>query len=82
MPGPVSTRTPRYTPDVTVQQLRTAGWGIRAIAKAIGATEREVWRWAGGWSRPLAVYARALAALPSTPPTPLHTMTTGAGGGA
>lgn len=52
-----------YPKNADVVRLRAGGWTPTQIAEAVGATERQVWRWAAGESRPLKVYARALAAL-------------------
>lgn len=50
--------------NADVVRLRAGGWTPTQIAEAVGATERQVWRWAAGESRPLPIYARALAQLP------------------
>jgi hypothetical protein len=52
-------------PDIA--RLRTAGWTVAAMADAIGASEREVYRWARG-VEPILVYRRLLALLPDDPP--------------
>ena len=52
-----------YERNTNVVLLRDSGWTPTQIAEAVGATERQVWRWAVGESRPLRVYAKALAAL-------------------
>jgi len=61
---PVTSDVNAY-PDVA--RLRTAGWTVAAIADAIGASEREVYRWARG-VEPIRVYRRLLARLPDDPP--------------
>jgi hypothetical protein len=66
-------RPPRYQPHPRIAELRAAGWTAPQIAFAIGASLREVTRWAAGDTRPLPVYERLLAALdvaagPSTTP--------------
>lgn len=52
-------------PDIA--RLRAGGWTIAAIADAIGASEREIYRWARGIT-PIRVYRRLLAHLPDAPP--------------
>ena len=55
----------RYSPHEDALRLRKGGWHPAQIAEAVGATERQVWRWLAGDSRPLRVYARTLSALPT-----------------
>jgi transcriptional regulator with XRE-family HTH domain len=59
---------PRYAPDPEIARLRAAGWTLEQIAHALRASIREVYRWAAGDTRPLPIYARALAELPSERP--------------
>jgi hypothetical protein len=54
-------------PDVA--RLRAGGWTVAAIADAIGASEREIYRWSRGVA-PIGIYRRLLAALPDAPTHP------------
>jgi hypothetical protein len=60
---------PRYPPDAEIVRLRAGGWTLEQIARSINASIREVYRWAAGDTRPLAIYASMLAALPTERPT-------------
>jgi DNA-binding transcriptional regulator YiaG len=60
-------KKPRYRACKDVLRLRKAGWTYEAIARALKASTREVYRWQAGDSRPLGVYADMLAALPTEP---------------
>lgn len=51
--------------DPEIARLRAGGWTMEAVAQAIGASVRQVYRWSSGDSRPLPIYRRALAALPT-----------------
>jgi DNA-binding transcriptional regulator YiaG len=63
----VRRKKPRYPPCKAVVRLRRGGWTYEAIARALKASTREVYRWQAGDSRPLGVYADMLAALPTEP---------------
>lgn len=56
-------RPPRYPQHPLIAELRSAGWTTIKIATTIGASLREVTRWAAGDTRPLPVYERLLADL-------------------
>jgi lambda repressor-like predicted transcriptional regulator len=53
----------RWPPHPIIARLRERGWTMQALAEALGASPREVYRWAAGDSRPIGVYERALARL-------------------
>jgi hypothetical protein len=57
-------------PHPEIARLRSGGWSIRAIARALHASPRQVFRWAAGDNDPLPVFASALASLPTAPPSP------------
>lgn len=59
---------PRYAPDPEIARLRAGGWTLEQVARALNASIREVYRWAAGDTRPLPIYAAALAALPTERP--------------
>lgn len=61
------TRVPRYAPNPDIERLRAAGWTLAQIAGTLPASLREVYRWAAGDARPLAVYAERLAAIEDHP---------------
>lgn len=61
-------RVPRHAPDPDIARLRAAGWTLAQIAVTLRASLREVYRWAAGDARPLAVYAERLAAIEGPPP--------------
>jgi hypothetical protein len=52
-----------------IARLRSGGWTVAQIADAIGASSRQVFRWSSGEFDPLPIFARALASLPSSPPS-------------
>jgi hypothetical protein len=60
---PRRVRPPQHPPHPTVAQLRACGFTPRAIAEGIGASIREVSRWAAGDTRPIPVYERELGRL-------------------
>jgi hypothetical protein len=62
-------RVPRYAPNLDIERLRAAGWTLAQIAGTLPASLREVYRWAAGDARPLAVYAARLATIEDQPPT-------------
>lgn len=59
---------PRHPPDPDIARLRSNGWTLEQIARALSASMREVYRWAAGDSRPLPIYAQMLAKLPDEKP--------------
>jgi hypothetical protein len=60
-------RPPRHAPHPRIVALRENGWSLAQIANAVGASAREVTRWAAGDTRPLRVYEGQLSQLPATP---------------
>lgn len=46
-----------------VAELKGLGWSAEDIAADIGASPRQVYRWANGEFRPLPVYLKALQRL-------------------
>ena len=60
---PRRVRSPPHEPHPAVAQLRASGLTLDDIARGIGASMREVSRWAAGDSRPLRVYERELDRL-------------------
>jgi transcriptional regulator with XRE-family HTH domain len=59
---------PLFPPDAHVRRLRSSGWTLEQIAAGVAASIRQVYRWASGDSRPMALYAALLAKLPDAPP--------------
>jgi hypothetical protein len=64
---PIQRESKRYGPHPELERLSAGGWTREAIALAVGASVREVYRWAGGYRRPIGVYEQMLAALPDNP---------------
>lgn len=60
-------RPPRHAPHPRIAELRENGWSLAQIANAVGASAREVTRWAAGDTRPLRVYESQLTQLPPSP---------------
>jgi transcriptional regulator with XRE-family HTH domain len=56
-------RPPRHAPHPRIVALRENGWSLAQIANAVGASAREVTRWAAGDTRPIPVYERELGRL-------------------
>jgi hypothetical protein len=69
-PGTRRLRPPRHAPHPRITLLRENGWSLAQIANAVGASAREVTRWAAGDTRPLRVYEGQLSQLPDAPPEP------------
>lgn len=66
-PGTRRLRPPRHLPHPRIAELRSNGWSLAQIANAVGASAREVTRWAAGDTRPLRVYESQLTQLPPSP---------------
>ena len=61
MPAPLS--PPPYAPHDGIAALRQEGWSLPLLAERLGASVRTVSRWAAGYTRPLPVYEKEIAAL-------------------
>ena len=69
-PSPVPVkrqRAPRHPPHPRIAELRSQGWTTLQIARAVGASLREVSRWSAGDTRPLRVYEALIENLPQAP---------------
>lgn len=60
---------PRHAPHPRIAALRAQGWTMSQIARAVGASLREVSRWSAGDTRPLRIYESLIENLPETPTT-------------
>lgn len=60
-------RPPRYPPHPRISELRAQGWTMGQIARAVGASIREVSRWSAGDTRPLRIYEALIEGLPEAP---------------
>jgi DNA-binding transcriptional regulator YiaG len=67
-PAPVKRqRAPRHPPHPRIAELRSQGWTTVQIARAVGASLREVSRWSAGDTRPLRIYETLIEGLPKAP---------------
>jgi AraC-like DNA-binding protein len=67
LPPPRRQRPPRHAPHPRIAVLRSQGWTMNQIARAVGASIREVSRWSAGDTRPLRIYESLIEGLPEAP---------------